>query len=98
VRTWADRLTKQFKAFHHSYTFALVADNLLNHLFFSCRPKKNVVTKEILFRKTNNRKYYTKQIIATLLDLAVNLVVLDIRRDQSTTLTSHNDSQHAKEQ
>jgi xanthine dehydrogenase molybdopterin-binding subunit B len=51
---------------------------------------------ELELAQIEMRKYCTidiprqaKQTIATLLDLAANLVILDIRRGQITTLTSH---------
>jgi xanthine dehydrogenase molybdopterin-binding subunit B len=107
-------LTKQFKAFHHSNTFALVAYNLFNHNHFFPASQIRMVSlnkfylgkqisemfyTELELAQIEIRKYCTidiprqaKQTIATLLDLAVNLVMLDIRRDQIMTLTSHIDS------
>jgi hypothetical protein len=107
MRTW---LTKQFKAFHQSYTSVFVADNLLDHnsLFFLQAKKECLSLKKFYPAKQISEMFYTelelaqieirkyctidipgqaKQTIATLLDLVVSLVILDIRkRDQSTTL------------
>jgi hypothetical protein len=86
--------------FNHSHFFpaSQIRTVSLNKFYLGKQILEMFYT-ELELAQIEIRKYCTidipqqaKQTIATLLDLAVNLVMLDIRRDQIMTLTSHIDS------